>query len=98
MVKTTLQHGFGKKGTRRNTHTDRMNTTGTASGKFQHKRLLNWGGRPEDETGALLQCIPGTFCPLASPQGLIPLVAVDDFSALSPADPAYDSCGEEELP
>mmetsp|Transcript_8361 Transcript_8361/g.21661 ORF Transcript_8361/g.21661 Transcript_8361/m.21661 type:complete len:135 (-) Transcript_8361:208-612(-) len=69
MVKTTLQHGFGKKGTRRNTHTDRMNTTGTASGKFQHKRLLNWGGRPEDET-------------------------VDDFSALSPADPAYDSCDE----
>jgi len=41
-----------------------------------------------------LQCIPGTFCPLASPQGLIPLVAVDDFSALSPADPAYDSCDE----
>jgi len=28
MVKAAETFGFGKKGTRRNTHTDRMNTTG----------------------------------------------------------------------
>jgi len=48
MVKAAETFGFGKKGTRRNTHTDRMNTTGAGSGKFQPKRLLNWGN-PGDE-------------------------------------------------
>ena len=42
--------GNGKKGTRRNTHTDRINMTGQETGKYAQKRSLKWG-KPGDEMG-----------------------------------------------
>eukprot|EP00282_Hemiselmis_andersenii_P027615 CAMPEP_0169481662 /NCGR_PEP_ID=MMETSP1042-20121227/30240_1 /TAXON_ID=464988 /ORGANISM="Hemiselmis andersenii, Strain CCMP1180" /LENGTH=126 /DNA_ID=CAMNT_0009596435 /DNA_START=73 /DNA_END=454 /DNA_ORIENTATION=+ len=38
MVKAAETFGFGKKGTRRNTHTDRMNTTGGEAPDFESAR------------------------------------------------------------